>query len=88
MDNARLDTLEGRFDRVENKLDNIGASLLLLASIDERTGHVMDRLSESSTKVNDHEKRIQQLEAKVYVILTVATLFGSIATLVLQKVLG
>ncbi len=88
MDNARLDTLETRFDRVENKLDNIGASLLLLASIDERTGHVMDRLSASSTKIDEHERRIQQLEAKVYVILTVATLFGSIATLVLQKVLG
>lgn len=86
MDSARIDNLEARFDRVEDKLDDIGTSLRLLASIDERTGHVLERLSQGARTFADHEKRIQSLEQKMYLLMAVAAVVGAVGKMLLEKV--
>lgn len=85
MDSARIDNLENRFDRFENKLDDIGASLRLLASIDERTGHLLDRLADASRTSSDHEKRIQSLEKKMYLLMAIGAAVGAVGKLILEK---
>lgn len=85
MDSARIDNLETRFDRFENKLDDIGASLRLLASIDERTGHLLDRLADAARTSSDHEKRIQSLEKKMYLLMAIGAAVGAVGKLILEK---
>lgn len=87
MDPARIDNLETRFDRFENKLDDIGASLRLLASIDERTGHLLNRLAENSETAKDHEKRIRSLEMKVYLLMALSAAIGALGKVILEKFL-
>ena len=86
MELARIENLENRFDRFENKLDDIGASLRLLASIDERTGHLLQRLADGAKATADHEKRIRSLEQKVYLLMAVGGFVGVIGKLILEKI--
>lgn len=86
MDTDRISNLETRFDRVDRQLDAIGESLRLLASIDERTTHLLASLTDTSKKISDHEKRIQFLEQKMYLIMTLSVGAGSLGALIFNKV--
>lgn len=87
MESTRIDSLEGRFDRVEVKLDSIGDSLRLLASVDERTIHVLNALAGNTTKLDAHEKRIAGLEQKVYLLMALSAMAGAVGKIVIEKLL-
>lgn len=61
----RRDLYEQRFKHLDEKLDSIGESLLLLARIDERHTSTMQQLLDVAKEQSSHRERLMLIERRV-----------------------
>lgn len=61
----RRDQYEQRFQRIDDKLDGIGESLVVLARIDERHMNTTQQLIEVVKTQNEHERRLGIVEKAI-----------------------
>lgn len=61
----RRDVYDQRFSRIENKLDQISESMMVLTRIEERQVAANERYTQLTTMHNEHNTRITGLERAV-----------------------
>jgi len=66
--NERIDKLD---EKLSNKIDGVNKSFgERLDDTNERIDKVLDQLRDDDESINDHEKRIEKIEEKVFVALS------------------
>lgn len=75
-----------RLDRIENKMDEMGQSLVLLARIDERILHYMQEQQRLSVRQEIAERRLDALELSRAKFMGAVALVGSVVALAADRI--
>tara|TARA_R110000824_G_scaffold82382_3_gene206480 strand:- start:3208 stop:3498 length:291 start_codon:yes stop_codon:yes gene_type:complete len=77
-----------RLTRIENKVDRMTESLVMVARVEERIATMLSSMTEVTKRLNRHSERLDVLEVETVKSQSVGRIFGRVAWIVLTATVG